>query len=206
MKRIFFFLSLLPHLATAQTDTAYAQQVGENFFLVQRTTQANGSYSESAQLIGNLAQFADYTQGAMIRRASQLAQAANEVLKADRLWTTLIQQDNGFAAGYGRSPLTEVQQQYDSTFLMDTWQLEQAGQINPITFTRNAQGKLRATWGGATSKQAYLVSATMRIVNFNSNGAMNFYQIGPALWTDADRAIFLRRTAQNWTPWRPENE
>lgn len=204
MKRIFFFL-LLPCLAIAQTDTAYSVQQGENFFLVQRTTQLNGSYSERADLIGNLAQFADYTQGAMVRRASALAQAATEVLKADRLWTTIIQQDNGFSAAYGRSPLTEVQMQYDSTFLMDTWQLEQPGAApTAITFARNAQSKLRATWGGGTSKAAYLVGATMRIVNFNSNGAMNFYQVGPALWCDADRLIFIRRTAQNWTPWRPE--
>jgi hypothetical protein len=128
-----------------------------------------------------------------------------EVLKADRLWTTIIQQDAGFQAAYGKSPLTDVQQQYDSTLLMDTWQLEQPGASpTPITFTRNAQGKLRAAWGGTASKAAYLVSATMRIVNFGVSGAMNFYQLTPGLWTDADRAIFIRRTAVNWTPWRPE--
>lgn len=206
MKHILYFLlPALPYLAAAQTDTAYSVQQGNNFFLVQRTTQGNGSYSESAQLIGNLEQFADYTQGAMVRRASALSQAAYEILKADRLWQAIIQQDNGFNAAYNRSPLTEVQMQYDSTLLMDTWQLEQPGASpTPITFARNAQSKLRATWGGGTAKATYLVSGTMRILNFNPAGAMNFYQLSPALWTDANRQIFIRRTAQNWTPWRPE--
>jgi hypothetical protein len=180
-------------------------KVGDLFYLVERTTQANGSYVESSTLRGDLEQFSDYTEGAIVRRASALSQAVAEVLKADRLWTSIIQQDAGFQAAYGKSPLTDVQQQYDSTLLMNTWQLEQPGASpTPITFTRNAAGKLRAAWGGTASKAAYLVSATMRIANFGTAGAMNFYQLTPGLWTDADRAIFIRRTAVNWTPWRPE--
>ncbi len=205
MKHLLFFLLLIPALALAQTDTAYVVKVGDLFYLVERTTQANGSYVESSTLRGDLEQFSDYTEGAIVRRASALSQAVAEVLKADRLWTSIIQQDAGFQAAYGKSPLTDVQQQYDSTLLMDTWQLEQPGASpTPITFTRNAAGKLRAAWGGTASKAAYLVSATMRIANFGTAGAMNFYQLSPGLWTDADRAIFIRRTAVNWQPWRPE--
>ena len=206
MKQILFFL-LLPALALAQTDTVYTVKVGDLFYLVERTTQANGSYTETATLRGDLEQFSDYTEGAIVRRASMLSQAVNEVLKADRLWVNIIQQDAGFQQAYGKSPLTDVQQQTDSTLLMDTWQLEQLGASpTPITFTRNAQGKLRAAWGGTASKAAYLVSATMRIANFNAAGPMNFYQLSPSLWTDANRAIFIRRTAVNWTPWQPTIE
>jgi hypothetical protein len=177
------------------------------FYLVERTTQANGSYVESSTLRGDLEQFSDYTEGAIVRRASALSQSVAEVLKADRLWTTIIQQDAGFQQAYGKSPLTDVQQQYDSTLLMDTWQLEQPGQnAVPITFSRNAQGKLRTTWNGLTAKTVYLVSSTMRVVNFNAGGAMNFYQLTPNLWTDSNRSIFIRRTAVNWTPWRPTQD
>lgn len=204
MKQILFSFILLPALAFAQTDTVYTVKVGDLFYLVERTTQGNGSYTETATLRGDLEQFSDYTEGAIVRRASMLSQAVNEVLKADRLWVNIIQQDAGFQAAYGKSPLTDVQQQTDSTLLMDTWQLEQPGASpTPIAFTRNAQGKLRAAWGGTASKAAYLVSATMRIQNFNAAGPMNFYQVNPGLWTDADRAVFIRRTAVNWTPWRP---
>lgn len=206
MKQIFFLL-LLPALALAQTDTVYTVKVGDLFYLVERTTQGNGSYTETATLRGDLEQFSDYTEGAIVRRASMLSQAVNEVLKADRLWVNIIQQDAGFQAAYGKSPLTDVQQQTDSTLLMDTWQLEQPGASpTPIAFTRNAQGKLRAAWGGTASKAAYLVSATMRIQNFNAAGPMNFYQVNAGLWTDADRAVFIRRTAVKWTPWRPAVE
>ena len=204
MKHLLFFLLFLPSIALAQTDTVYTVKVGDLFYLVERTTQGNGSYTETATLRGDLEQFSDYTEGAIVRRASMLSQAVNEVLKADRLWVNIIQQDAGFQAAYGKSPLTDVQQQTDSTLLMDTWQLEQPGASpTPIAFTRNAQGKLRAAWGGTASKAAYLVSATMRIQNFNAAGPMNFYQVNPGLWTDADRAVFIRRTAVNWTPWRP---
>jgi len=207
MKQILFFL-LLPVIAFAQTtDTVYTVKVGDLFYLVERTTQANGSYTETATLRGNLEQFSDYTEGAIVRRASTLSQAVNEVLKADRLWQNIIQQDAGFQQLYGKSPLTDVQQQTDSTLLMDTWQLEQPGQsATSIIFTRNAQGKLRAAWGGTASMAAYLVSSTMRIANFNASGPMNFYRISPSLWTDANRSIFIRRTAVNWTPWTPKTE
>ena len=206
MTKCIFLLPFLffPSLAFSQTDTVYTVQQGENFFVVTRVTQANGSYTESAQLIGNLNAMSDYSQGFFVRAASSLSQAASVVLRADREWQRAIQQDAGFQAAYNRSPLTEVQMQYDSTLLMDTWQLEQPGASpTPITFSRNAQSKLRATWGGGTAKAAYLVSGTMRIAGFNAAGAMNFYQLNPNLWTDANRAIFIRRTAVNWTPWRP---
>jgi hypothetical protein len=207
MKHLLFFFLILPALALAQTDTAYVVKVGDLFYLVERTTQANGSYVESSTLRGDLEQFSDYTEGAIVRRASALSQSVAEVLKADRLWTTIIQQDAGFQQAYGKSPLTDVQQQYDSTLLMDTWQLEQPGQnAVPITFSRNAQGKLRTTWNGLTAKTVYLVSSTMRVVNFNAGGAMNFYQLTPNLWTDSNRSIFIRRTAVNWTPWRPTQD
>ena len=205
MKQILFFLLLLPALAIAQTDTVYTVQQGENFFVVTRVTQANGSYTESAQLIGNLNAMSDYSQGFFVRAASSLSQAAAVVLRADREWQRAIQQDAGFQAAYNRSPLTEVQMQYDSTLLMDTWQLEQPGASpTPITFSRNAQSKLRATWGGGTAKAAYLVSNTMRISGFNVAGAMNFYQLNAGLWCNADRSVFIRRTSINWTPYRPE--
>ena len=207
MKQILFFLLAFPAFAIAQTDTVYTVKVDDLFYLVERTTQPNGSYTETATLRGDLQQFSDYTEGAIVRRASTLSQAVQEVLKADRLWQNIIRQDAAFQQAYGISPLTDVQQQSDSTLLMDTWQLEQPGQsATPIVFTRNAAGKLRAAWGGATAKAAYLVSATMRIANFNTAGAMNFYQISPNLWTDADRAIFIRRTAVNWTPFTPNIE
>lgn len=204
MKQILFFL-LLPYLAISQTDTVYTVQQGQNFFVVTRTTQANGSYTESAQLIGDLNAMADYSQGFFVRAASSLSQAAAVVLRADKEWQRAIQQDAAFQAAYNRSPLTEVQMQYDSSLLMDTWQLEQPGAAaTPITFTRNAQSKLRATWGGGTAKAAYLVSNTMRITGFNTAGAMNFYQLNASLWCNADRSVFIRRTSINWTPYRPE--
>ena len=115
MKHLLFFLFLIPALALAQTDTAYVVEVGDLFYLVERTTQPNGSYVESSTLRGDLEQFSDYTEGAIVRRASALSQAVAEVLKADRLWVTIIQQDAGFQQAYGKSPLTDVQQQYDST-------------------------------------------------------------------------------------------
>lgn len=206
MTKCIFLLPFLffPSLAFSQTDTVYTTQRDTNFFVVTRVTQANGSYTESSQLIGNLNAMSDYSQGFFVRAASSLSQAAAVVLRADREWQRAIQQDAGFQAAYNRSPLTEVQMQYDSTLLMDTWQLEQPGAAaTPIVFTRNAQSKLRATWGGGTAKAAYLVSGTMRIAGFNTAGAMNFYQLSPNLWCDANRAIFIRRTAVNWTPWRP---
>ena len=203
MKQILFFL-LLPALAFSQTDTVYTVQQGQNFYVVTRITQTNGNYTESAELVCTMPALVDYTKSLLARTASQVTDAFFVVAKADSYWTKAINQSNSFEASTGINPIVQLQQQNDSTLLMDTWQLEQSGSTPvPITFSRNAQGKLRASWSGNTNKVVHLVTSTMRIVGFNTAGAMNLYQLNNNLWTNADRNIFIRRTQVNWTPYVP---
>lgn len=204
MKQILFFFLLLPSLAIAQTDTVYTVQQGENFYVVTRVIQANGNYVESAQLVGNMPALVDYTKSLLARTASQVTDAFFVIAKADSYWNKAISQSNSFEANTGINPIVQLQQQNDSTLLMDTWQLELPGSTPvPITFSRSVQGKLRASWSGNTNKVVHLVTSTMRIVGFNAAGAMNLYQLNNNLWTNADRNVFIRRTQINWTPYVP---
>ena len=195
----------LPFVSFAQ-DTIYVTQQGENFFVVTKRTQANGSYVETAQLIGSPAQLFDYTQGTFARAASQLKQAADVVLIADRYWTQAIGEDNAYFAAFGQRPMTAVQQQTDSTFLMDTYALVVGQSQSGLTFTRAEDGRLQVSVNGGANKLVHLVNSCMRIEDFTVAGAMYLYQVNPGLWVNAERTHVITRVQQNWLPFVDENQ
>jgi len=200
MKKILFLLLLLPLLSFAQ-DTIYVTEQGGNYFVVQKRTQANGSYVESAQLIGTIEQLYDYTQGTLARAANQLKQAADVVLIADRYWAQAIAEDDAFFKNFGLRPMTAVQQSTDSTFLMDSYALQVGQAVSGLTFTRAAEGRLQVSVNGGANKLVHLVNSCMRIDDFTIAGAMNFYQVNPGLWVNAEKTHIITRTEQKWLPY-----
>jgi hypothetical protein len=200
MKKILFLLLLLP-LALSAQDTIYVTEQGGNYFVVQKRTQANGSYVESAQLIGTVEQLYDYTQGTFARAASQLKQAADVVLIADRYWAQAIAEDDAFYKSFGIRPMTAVQQSTDSTFLMDTYALQIGAAASGLTFTRDDDGRLQVSVNGGATKLVHLVNSCMRIEDFTVAGAMNLYQVQPGLWVNAERTHVIMRVVQKWLPY-----
>jgi hypothetical protein len=199
MIRLFFFLLFLPIAAVAQ-DTIYVVQQGGQFYVVNRSTSASG-YIERAQLIGTAEQLYDYTQGTFARAASQLKQAADVILVADRYWTQAIAEDDAFFANFGQRPMTAVQQSTDSTFLMDNYALQIGQAASGLTFTRAEDGRLQVSVNGGANKLVHLVNSCMRIDDFTVAGAMNFYQVTPALWVNAEKTHYIIRTQQLWLPY-----
>lgn len=200
MKKILFLLLVLPFLSFAQ-DTIYVTEQGGNYFVVQKRTQANGSYVESAQLIGTVEQLYDYTQGTFARAASQLKQAADVVLIADRYWGQAIAEDDAFYKSFGIRPMTAVQQSTDSTFLMDTYGLQIGAAQARVDFTRAADGRLQVSVNSGEPKLVHLVNSCMRIEDFTVAGAMNLYQVQPGLWVNAERTHVIARIVQKWLPY-----
>lgn len=202
MKHTTFILAFFTCLTLSAQDTTYVTHNGAGFVVVTRTVSPTGSYTETGRFIGDTSQLVDYTEGVFVRGVSALQQAAAVVLGADRFMVNAVAEDAKFQAAFGRSPITEIQQQTDSTFLMDEWTLTSAEGSAVVPFTRSPQGKLRANVGGA-NRVVHLVNGTMRIVNFNARGALNFYQTNNATWMDANRQYILRRTVKRWTPYVP---
>ena len=195
MKQITLIIALFLALtATAQNvtrDTLYTVNAGGRFLEVQRFDYSDGSYSETSKAIGDTTALIDYMELRFFKTAQTYDRLASQLRFAPRDLGRMVQEDAAAQAAFGRSPLIELQQQYDSTFLIDTYTLNDAA----VTFGRTAAGKLRMTQGGV-NYVVDLFGDAMRIRNYPATGKVTIlYAMNPALWQDAGADVFLRRTA-----------
>lgn len=195
MKYTLFLFALLTFATTqAQNvtrDTLYTVNSGGQFLEVQRFDYSDGSYSETSKAIGDTVALIDYMELRFYKTAQTYDRLASQLRFAPRDLGRMVQEDAKAQADFGRSPLIELQQQYDSTFLLDTYTLNDA----PVTFGRTAAGKLRMTQGGV-NYVVDLFGEAMRVRNYPAQGKVTIlYLMNPALWQDAGAEVFLRRTA-----------
>ena len=191
---LFIVVLLATFTAQAQNvtrDTLYTVNVNGRFLEVQRFDYEDGSYNERSRVIGDTTALIDYMELRFFKTAQTYDRLASQLRFAPRDLGRMVQEDAAAQAAFGRSPLIELQQQYDSTFLIDTYTLNDA----PVTFGRTAAGKLRMTQGGVN----YIVDLfgdAMRIRNYPATGKVTIlYVMNPNFWQDAGADVFLRRTA-----------
>ena len=195
MKYTLFIVALFATFcASAQNvtrDTLYTVNVNGRFLEVQRFDYSDGSYSETSKAIGDTVALIDYMELRFYKQAQTYDRLASQLRFAPRDLGRMVQEDAQAQAAFGRSPLIELQQQYDSTFLIDTYTLNDAA----VTFGRTAAGKLRMTQGGV-NYVVDLFGDAMRIRNYPATGKVTIlYVMNPALWQDAGADVFLRRTS-----------
>lgn len=201
IKNLIFIVALLATFtATAQNvvrDTLFTINDGGQFFEVQRFDYADGSYSETSKAIGDTVALIDYMELRFYKTAQTYDRLASQLRFAPRDMGRMVQEDAKAQAEFGRSPLIELQQQYDSTFLLDTYTIGSSDPITaaPVTFGRTAAGKLRMTQGGV-NYVVDLFGEAMRVRNYPVQGKVTIlYLMNPSLWQDAGADVFLRRTA-----------
>jgi hypothetical protein len=191
---LFFFALLTFASATAQNvvrDTLFTVNDGGQFFEVQRFDYDNRAYKEESRLIGDTVALIDYMELRFYKTAQTYDRLASQLRFAPRDLGRMVQEDAKAQAEFGRSPLIELQQQYDSTFLLDTYTLNDAA----VTFGRTAAGKLRMTQG-TTNYVVDLFGEAMRVRNYPATGKVTIlYMMNANLWQDAGADVFLRRTA-----------
>jgi hypothetical protein len=195
MKQLTFIIALFAALSTqAQNvtrDTLYTVNIGGRFLEVQRFDYTDGSYSETSKAIGDTTALIDYMELRFYKTAQTCDRLASQLRFAPRDLGRMVQEDAAAQASFGRSPLIELQQQYDSTFLIDTYTLNDAA----VTFGRTAAGKLRMTQG-TTNYIVDLFGEAMRVRNYPATGKVTIlYLMNANLWQDAGADVFLRRTA-----------
>lgn len=172
-------------------DTLYIVNSGGVFLEVQRFDYFDGSYAETSKAIGDTSALIDYMELRFYKQAQTYDRLASQLRLAPRDFGRMVQEDAAAQAAFGRSPLIELQQQYDSTFLIDTYTLNDAA----VTFGRTAAGKLRMTQG-STNYVVDLFGEAMRIRNYPATGKVTIlYLMNANLWQDAGADVFLRRTA-----------
>ena len=197
MKSVSFVLFMtISFITTAQvTDTVFVTWRDSNAYITQRLVQENGSYSENSFLVGDTANLLNYTMQLLGNAASQLHQSAVAVIKSNKYWQQVVNEDAAYKQLYNRSPLTELQQQVDQPLLENGWELVVDSVVTDIAFNRNAQGKLRVTGIGTGAKLVDLVQNCMRVRNFSDSGAMAFYKVSPQrnVWTSVSGLYVIRK-------------
>lgn len=197
MKSVFFVLfMMISFVGTAQvTDTVFVTWRDSNAYITQRLVQENGSYTENSFLVGDTANLLNYTMQLLGNAAAQLHQSAVAVIKSNKYWVQVVNEDAAYRQLYNRSPLTELQQQVDAPLLEDGWELVVDSVATDITFNRNAQGKLRVTGIGTNTKLIDLVQNCMRVRNFSDSGPMVFYKVNPQrnVWTSVSGLYVIRK-------------
>ena len=194
MKQLTFiialFLALTAQAQNVTRDTLYTVNSGGRFLEVQRFDYDDGSYTERSRIIGDTTALIDYIELRFYKQAQTYDRLASQLRLAPRDFGRMVQEDAQAQAAFGRSPLIELQQQYDSTFLIDTYTLNDA----TVTFGRTAAGKLRMTQG-TTNYIVDLFGEALRIRNYPAQGKVTIlYLMNANLWQDAGADVFLRRT------------
>jgi len=195
MKYTIFILALLAtftaHSQNVTRDTLYTVNANGRFLEVQRFDYEDGSYNERSRVIGDTTALIDYMELRFYKTAQTYDRLASQLRFAPRDLGRMVQEDAKALAAFGRSPLIELQQQYDSTFLIDTYELD----AKPISARRTAAGKLVFTIDGVNCA-VDLFGDAMRIRNYPATGKVTvLYRITPNAWQDAGAEVFLRRTA-----------
>lgn len=171
-------------------DTIYSKVVDGFFYIVNRKVSDNGSYTETAQFVGDTTALIDRAEGIIVQNSDVLYKAAILVLTSQRYWVQAISDDAALYQAYGQSPLLDIQQGLDAQFLNAQWAIQSAAGVAPVLFQRNQIGKLTVTIGEA-EKIVHLVGQCMRIEDFTPAGAMNFYRVAANAWVNAERTHSL---------------
>lgn len=195
MKQLTFiialFLALTAQAQNVTRDTLYTVNINGRFLEVQRFDYSDGSYAETSKAIGDTTSLIDYMELRFYKQAQTYDRLASQLRFAPRDFGRMVQEDAKALAEFGRSPLIELQQQYDSTFMLDSYELD----AKPISARRTAAGKLVFVVDGVNCA-VDLFGDAMRIRNYPATGKVTvLYRITPNAWQDAGAEVFLRRTA-----------
>lgn len=201
MKKLIFALLFLPAFAFGQiADTVFTVTVNNQLYSVTRTTSTEG-FTDTYKPLVDTATAIRNTADRMVRDGKYFQSLAQQLQEADRTISLFAKLDADDVAQFGKSPLTEVMKQWDYEFLSGTWEQDVEGTITAITFARLSSGanagRIRFTPQGSTARTVLLFGPMMRVVNWPASGkTWNLYRIREGLWSDANRKVFLRRTAR----------
>jgi|GEM_PF-3284529 len=201
MKQIIFALLFLPCFVFGQiSDTVFTVTLNSQLYTVTRTATSEG-FTDSYKPITDTATAIANIANRFVTDGQRFQSLAEQLKDADRTISLLSKLDADAVAQFGKSPLTDVMKQWDYEFLSGTWEQDVEGTITAVTFSRLSSGanagRIRFTPQGSTARTVLLFGPMMRVVNWPATGkTWNLYRIREGLWADANRKVFLRRTAR----------
>ena len=200
MKKLFFLLACLPVFAMAQEvtkDTSWFNNTGGNFFNVTRIEYDNGTYTETASLVGDTTAMVSYYANYISAQAQNYASAAVVAMKAQAATATLAKLDTSMTARLARSPITSIMSSYEREFLIGSWEIVYNGTTTAVTFPRlSTNQRIRLLPSGGTARTLLIFGNMLRIVNYPVTGNNTLFKVKEGRWENLTRTIVLKKSGK----------
>ena len=196
MKYLFFFLfSVASASLGAQVikDTVYQISQNGKFYERRETENADGSGAITTTLIGDTSTiFAQYFQQ-FEREGYRMANDAQSVVRFPQLFTGMADRRDMVLQTTGRDILDTMAVRYAQSLMIQGWTITLNGVDSAVTFSISAATQLRYQITGQPARNAYIISNTMRLANFNGTGEnMDIFKMPGGNWTSVDGRTKLK--------------
>jgi hypothetical protein len=190
MRYIFFFLSLFPVLAFAQTvtvDSSVTFSQGGQFWKRQTIIYDNGESLVSVKLLGDTATTINAAGNQMRQQAATWANDVRFILTLKRQFNELVRQAADVKAVVGVDPLAVLYA--DSLVFQPGWQINNGAGNQPLVFNTNVSGQLRYNIAGGTNRNAFYFGDVIQFRNFAyatglTGVTLNFYRRADGKYSD----------------------
>ncbi len=195
MKHLIFFLLFCPVVLPAQVvtkDTTWQESGAGGFFEVRRVEWSNGEVSQNRRLVGDTATVFKNYLSAYIREGERMATAAADARNFDKNMRTMLQRRDTILAAIGLDITDTLAKMYAVALLENGWQIGDS-LFTDVTFNINAQGQLRYQIFGGQARNAYVVSKSLRLMNYGITGKpLDLYKMPGGNWVSIDDRVKMR--------------
>lgn len=196
-KTIIFLLFLMPALMPAQTvvllDTTYQTNANGKFYEVRQVEYSDGSGSIVTSLIGDTTTvFESYFQQ-FVNEGYRMAADAQAVRQFDKNISGIVARSAEVLTATGRDILDTMTVRYAQALLVQGWTVTVDTAQVAVDFVINNNGQLRYTVTGFPTRNATIISNTLRLSNFAATGKrMDLYKAPGGNWFAVDDAVKLK--------------
>ena len=195
-KLIFFFLIIISASASAQVvtlDSLWQENENGKFYEVRRVEYSTGTYSQNRALIGDtLSVFNGYLNTFVIEGV-RMANDAVGVSQFDKNISEMNNRNTDVFLITGRDIFDTLTATYALPLLIQGWTITVDTAQVDVEFSVNANGQLRYQITGFPTRNAIVISNTMRLRNFAATGKpLDIYKRPGGNWFSIDNRVKLK--------------
>jgi hypothetical protein len=166
------------------------------YFEVVTVTYDDESQDVTKRRVGPAAELAGDQADKIEAKVREMLAPANSVSRAKTVLSEAGDVDATITTVSGASPLARIQERYQAQLLTAGWTIDEGAGFVPLVFTVNAQGNLRYTVNGGSTKNATTYGAVIRLKNYPSSPTdTDFYlsESGNRFFSLPNRAVVIKK-------------
>lgn len=173
-------------------DSSY--QIVENgmFYTVRQIEYSNGEATTDKRLDGDTVTVYENAYNRFRQEGVRMANDANEVRKFDTYISRMLSERDFLLAATGRDITDSLAAAYGVPLLITGWTIDDGGGELDITFSITNNGRLRYQIAGFSIRNAFILSNTMRLMNFKDGGRLDLYKARGGNWFSVDDGVKMK--------------